>query len=165
MKLKAAQSASENARVVLPKMASKYFHAGRKAIGGKRTARKLHAFRLVTKRFRYTLELFRPVYGPQMDRYLKGLRNLQSALGKVSDLETIQDVLPNDRELGSTIERALKGKLRDLHQRWRAFDSDGELKRWRTYLAGDHSQPRPKRQKPPAGARGSVKKRVSKPRT
>jgi hypothetical protein len=42
------------------------------------------------------------------------------------------------------IEHALKGKLRDLRHSWRAFDSDGQLKRWRTYLAGDHSKPRSK---------------------
>jgi hypothetical protein len=34
--------------------------------------------------------------------------------------------------------------LRDLRQTWRAFDSDGQLKRWRTYLASDQSKPRRK---------------------
>ena len=54
----------------------------------------LHGFRLETKRFRYTLELFRPLYGPNLDRYLKALRELQGALGKVSDYQAIQRVLP-----------------------------------------------------------------------
>jgi CHAD domain-containing protein len=142
MKLKASRSAEENARVVLPKMARKYFEAGRKAIEGKRPPEELHGFRLETKRFRYTLELFRPLYGPNLDRYLKALRELQGALGKVSDYQAIQRVLSSDPKLKKDIEHTLKGKVKDLRRSWRAFDSEGQLKRWRTYLAGDHSKPR-----------------------
>jgi len=161
MKLKPSKSASQNARELLPKMARKYFEAGRKAIEGKRPPDELHGFRLETKRFRYTLELFRPLYGPNLDRYLKGLRELQGALGKVSDYQAIQRVLSRDRELKRQIEDALKGKLKDLRHSWRAFDSEGQLKRWRTYLAGDHSKPRAKRSvgavARKAAVRGSVK--------
>ena len=142
MKLKPSYSAAENARLVLPKMARKYFEAGRKAIDGKRPPEELHGFRLETKRFRYTLEMFRPVYGPHLDRYLKALRELQSALGKVSDYQAIQRVLSGDDEVNKQLEHALKGKIKDLRHSWRVFDSDGQLKRWRTYLAGDHSKPR-----------------------
>jgi CHAD domain-containing protein len=142
MKLKPGQTAAENARVVLPKMARKYFEAGRKAIEGKHPPDELHGFRLKTKRFRYTLELFRPLYGPNLDRYLKSLRGLQGALGKVSDYQAIQRVLASDRELKTQIDKALKGKVRDLRKSWRAFDSDGRLKRWRSYLASESSKPR-----------------------
>jgi CHAD domain-containing protein len=145
MKLKPSESAAENARVLLPKMARRYFEAGREAMDRKRPPDTLHAFRLETKRFRYTLELFRPLYGPNLDRYLKALRELQGALGKVSDYQAIQRVLSTDRELKSQIEHALKGKIKDLRRTWRAFDAPGQLKRWRTYLAGDHSRPRAKR--------------------
>jgi CHAD domain-containing protein len=151
MKLKPSENAAENARQLLPKMARKYFEAGRKAIDGKRPPKELHAFRLETKRFRYTLELFRPLYGPNLERYLKALHELQGALGKVSDYQAIQRVLSRDRGLKRQIEDALKGKLRDLRQSWRTFDSEGQLKRWRTYLAGDHSKPRTKRSAAPAG--------------
>ncbi len=157
MKLKPSESAAENARVVLPKMARKYFEAGRKAIEGKRPPEQLHRFRLETKRFRYTLELFRPLYGPNLDRYLKALRELQGALGKVSDYQAIQRVLPDDNELQKHIEHVLKGKIKDLRHTWRAFDSEGQLKRWRSYLAADHSKTRAKTRakttaKPPARA-------------
>ncbi len=107
--------------MVLPKMARKYFEAGRKAIEGKRPPDELHGFRLKTKRFRYTLELFRPLYGPNLDRYLKALRELQGALGKVSDYQAIQRVLSSDRELKKQIEHALKGKIKDLRQSWRSL--------------------------------------------
>ena len=76
MKLNPAQSVAANAREVLPKLAKKYFQAGRDAVSEKRPPDELHAFRLETKRFRYTLELFRPVYGPQLKRYLKALHGV-----------------------------------------------------------------------------------------
>jgi CHAD domain-containing protein len=160
MKLKPAHSVAVNAREVLPKMARKYFQAGRDAVSGKRPPDELHGFRLETKRFRYTLELFRPVYGPQLDRYLKALHHLQGALGKVSDCQAIRRVLEDDRAIQTHLRHTLKRKVRDLRHEWRAFDSAGELKRWRTYLAGQHSKPRIARarrapaKKTPAATRG-----------
>jgi CHAD domain-containing protein len=147
MKLKPAHSVAANARDVLPKMARKYFQAGRDALSAKKPPDDLHGFRLQTKRFRYTLELFRPAYGPQLDRYLKALRELQGALGKVSDYQAIQRVVTNDRPLQAHIRQALKKKVKDLRHQWRDFDSEGELKRWRTYLAGEHSKPRAPRKR------------------
>ncbi len=146
--------------MVLPKMARKYFEAGRKAIEGKSPPEELHGFRLETKRFRYTLELFRPLYGPNLDRYLIALRELQGVLGKVSDYQAIQRVLSGDDELKKQIDRAVKERIKDLRHSWRAFDADGQLKRWRTYLAGDHSKPRPRRP-PGAAARKTVARAAS----
>jgi CHAD domain-containing protein len=159
MKLKPAQSVAANAREVLPKMARKYFQAGRDAVSAKRRPKELHGFRLQTKRFRYTLELFRPVYGPQMDRYLKALHELQGALGKISDYQAIQRVMPGDRVLKAQIRQALTRRVKDLRHEWRAFDSEGELKRWRSYLAGEHSKPRISRtRRPPPAKRAAVPK-------
>ena len=70
---------------------------------------------------------------------------MQGALGKVSDYQAIQRVVEGDRALEDHIRHTLKRKVKDLRHEWRAFDSEGELKRWRTYLAGQHSKPRPAR--------------------
>lgn len=145
MKWKPTQSAAQSARELLPKMARRYFEAGRVAMDRKHPPEELHAFRLETKRFRYTLELFKPLYGPTLDRYLGALKELQSALGKVSDYQAIGRVLAKDRTLKTEIEHATKGKMKELRRNWRAFDSPGALKRWRTYLASEHSRPRAKR--------------------
>ena len=145
MKWKPNQSAAQSARELLPKMTRRYFEAGRVAMDHKHPPEELHAFRLETKRFRYSLELFQPLYGPTLDRFLGALKELQSALGKVSDYQAIGRVLANDRTLKAEIERATKGKMKDLRRNWRAFDSPGELKRWRSYLASEHSRPRAKR--------------------
>jgi CHAD domain-containing protein len=48
----------------------------------------LHQFRLLAKRFRYTLELFQPVFGSEITRGVKALRGLQDRLGAINDCVT-----------------------------------------------------------------------------
>jgi CHAD domain-containing protein len=137
MRLKPSQSVAEAAREVLPRMARKYFEAGRDVVGDRKPPDELHQFRLRTKRFRYTLELFRPVYGPRLDEYLKSLRSMQAALGKVSDYQAIERVLGPDSRLIPQIRQELKKRVKDLRGEWQTLDSGGALKNWRMFLAGE----------------------------
>jgi len=142
MKWKTSENATGNARSVLPKLAQNYFEAGRKAAGGKRSAKALHRFRIATKRFRYALELFRPLYGPSLDRRLKAVHQLQDVLGKISDYQTILNMLAGDKEMGAKVRRSLKRKSKDFPKQWKAFDSGGQLKQWKAYLGrGPRSVP------------------------
>jgi len=134
MKWKTSENAAGNARRVLPKLAQNYFEAGRKAADGKRSAKALHRFRLATKRFRYALELFGPLYGSSLDRRLKAVHELQDVLGKISDYQTILEMLAGDQEIGAKVRRGLKRKSKDFSKRWKTFDSDGQLKQWKAYL-------------------------------
>ena len=150
MKWKSSENAAENARRVLPKLAGKYFAAGRDAADGKRSSKALHRFRIVTKQFRYALELFQPVYGPSLDRRLQALRDLQNTLGKISDYQTILDMVPGDQQVVAKAESALKRKSKDFRREWKAFDSNGQLKQWTTYL-----ERRPRRVRGQAGKQKS----------
>jgi CHAD domain-containing protein len=53
----------------------------------------LHGFRLLTKRFRYTLELFRCCYGPGLERRIEALHTLQQRLGEINDCATTREIL------------------------------------------------------------------------
>jgi len=134
MKWRTSENAAQNARRVLPKLAQSYFEAGRKAADGKRSARALHRFRLATKRFRYALELFGPLYGSSLDRRLKAVHELQDVLGKISDYQTILNMLAGDPEMSAKVRRSLKRKSKEFPKRWKAFDCDGQLKQWKAYL-------------------------------
>ncbi|HTW64678.1 MAG TPA: CHAD domain-containing protein [Bryobacteraceae bacterium] len=160
MKFKPGQSVAEAAQALLPKMARKYFKAGRDAVSGKKPPDELHQFRLRTKRFRYTLEFFRPVYGARLDRYLNSLRSMQAALGKVSDYQAIQRVLGRDRLLENQIHQALKRRVKDLRGEWRTLDSDGALKNWRMFLAGEQMQARTPRKRPASVKKSAARKRA-----
>lgn len=135
MKLKSSLTAAENARVLLPKLFEKYVQAGRKAASEKRSPKEMHRFRLTTKQFRYTLELFRPVYSASLDRRLSTLHDLQDVLGKLSDYQSVRTLLAGDRALEAKIDRAATKTLKEFRELWAAFGSPAQIKRWRTYLA------------------------------
>jgi len=135
MKWKSSRTVAENARLLLPKLADKYFKAGRKAAGEEApSAKDLHRFRIATKRFRYSLELFRPVYGDTLETHIRSLRELQNVLGALSDYHSLERLFQGDRELRAKLDRATSRKLREFRAAWRAFDSDDRRERWNQYL-------------------------------
>lgn len=136
MKLDRRGTAADNARALMPKMAKKYFAAGQKALHHKTPLEELHPFRIATKRFRYSLELFEPVYGRSLDRFIQALRDLQNALGQISDVMTIRALVRGDTALETKLQRVLERRLKELRAQWAAFDAPGELARWRGYFAG-----------------------------
>ena len=140
MKLKASQTAAVNARARLPKMAEKYFNKGRVASDGKRSPKELHGFRIATKRFRYSLEIFRPVFGTSLDRYLSSLHDLQHTLGKLSDYRSIGDLVDGDHELEAKLTQETDKHLKEFHQQWKVLDGEGQLKRWKRYLSGERAR-------------------------
>jgi CHAD domain-containing protein len=135
MKWKPAHSSIENARNVLPKRVEKYFEAGRKAADGKQSPDELHQFRIKTKRFRYTLELFLRAYGTRLDQELEPIRELQKVLGKLHDYHIIEQTLEGEKTLQTNLQRRGKKKLKEFHEQWMKFDSKGELERWQKFLA------------------------------
>ncbi len=133
----ASKSASENASLKLPKVGRAYFEAGRKLFEETPSAPALHGFRLDTKRFRYTLELFRPCYGPGLDRRLGLLRGVQDHLGEISDCAATAELLgPSQKRIAAFLERRRAAKTRALREYWqRTFDAAGQERWWLDYLA------------------------------
>lgn len=141
MKWNPSRNATDNVRRKLPKLTQKYFRGGRQAVKEEAPER-LHRFRLQTKRFRYTLELFRPIYGPSLDRHLKSLRGIQDALGKINDYETICELIAGDKQLLADVRKAQQKKVKEFRQEWKKFDSDGQMRRWKAYLTRATTAPR-----------------------
>ena len=137
-------NAAGNARVILPRMAVAYFENGRKLAQDPPSASELHGFRLDTKALRYTLELFRPCYGPGLERRLAVLRKIQTYLGEINDYATtIQLVaarLPEDDAERPRIQRLLEARARRKTAEFRRyarqlFRDAGEERRWSAYLS------------------------------
>ena len=139
-----AKSAEENASQKLPALAQVYFQAGRALFAAKRSARAFHKFRLETKRFRYTLELFQPCYGPGLEQRLRLLRNIQDLLGEINDCATTQKLLGAQPVVVSRfLERRLAIKRRALRMCWQqAFNGAGQESWWTNYLARFARKPR-----------------------
>ena len=133
----AGAAAAENAAAHLPGLAQEYFRKGRALLQKRPSARTLHRFRLATKRFRYTLELFRPCYGPGLDQRLAKLREIQGRLGEVSDCSaTIELLGRTHRPFASFLKRRMAAKMGALHSYWHTeFDAEGQETWWTQYLA------------------------------
>ncbi len=148
----ATETAAVNAHLALPVLAEQYFESGRKLLRKKSTNRSLHRFRLKTKQFRYTLELFRDAYGASLERRLDLLRPLQSALGDINDCAATMDLLKNRpgkewNVVKSFLEKRAAKKTAEFERLWwNNFDAPGESKAWVDMLA--RHQPTRKRSKP-----------------
>jgi CHAD domain-containing protein len=138
-----SKSGAENAKLVLPPLASQFFEAGRKVVEEEFAPADLHPFRLETKRFRYTLELFRPCYGAGLERRLTSLRQIQQYLGEISDCLTTRDLI-KDKRAGGSRQTAFLGFLNaraatraaEFRQYWReTFDRAGQERWWTDYLS------------------------------
>lgn len=132
----ATAGASENAVVHLPGLARRYFRNGRALFRRPPSPRDLHQFRLQTKRFRYTLELFQPCYGPGLDQRLEKLREVQNRLGEINDCAaTIEMLGRTHQRFGAFLKRRMAAKVGALHGYWwQTFDVAGQESWWTDYL-------------------------------
>jgi CHAD domain-containing protein len=136
--------AAANARRELPQLAASYFARVRVLLAGDPSAAKLHRLRLLTKRLRYTLELFRPCYGPGLDTRLAALRRIQQSLGEVHDSIATGSLLSRSMSTASPqrarvlrfLEERAAVKAQEFRQDWaEVFDAPGQERWWTTYLA------------------------------
>ncbi|HXF27453.1 MAG TPA: CHAD domain-containing protein [Bryobacteraceae bacterium] len=136
--------ASDVSPALLTRLAQKYFKAGRESVSRAPTEqghRQMHRLRLKTKRFRYTLELFRPVYGEDFEARLKRLQELQRHLGKMSDALAIRRLVKRDAALAKELKLKADEELSGFRDYWRNdFDAAGEQQIWEKIL-GEVIQP------------------------
>jgi CHAD domain-containing protein len=79
------EMAAQNARRVLPRLLEQFCKAGERLTHNGVDPATLHRLRLEGKHLRYTLELFRPIYGRRMDNLIAALKDTQTRPGDVSD--------------------------------------------------------------------------------
>jgi CHAD domain-containing protein len=138
-------SASSNAGVRLPAMLQSYFDQGRKLMGrSSSSVAPMHPFRLETKALRYTLELFRPCFGPGLESFLLTLRRIQDCLGALNDYATTRDLIaarlpkhaPEREKMDRVLTARAKRKSLEFRRYWRqTFDKPGEDRRWMNYIS------------------------------
>ena len=134
---KETAAAIDNARAVLPPLASEYFRMGSKAAAAGTSEEKLHGFRLATKRFRYTLEMFVPLYGPGLESRLKQVRRVQQVLGELQDCQVICQLKPvqEHERLLRWVQRRLERKKAEFRRLWNSqFAAPAVEQNWVRYL-------------------------------
>ncbi|MBC8164988.1 MAG: CHAD domain-containing protein [Bryobacteraceae bacterium] len=136
----------ENLRARLPELAKEYFAAGSLALTPGTSWDEMHQFRLSTKRFRYTLEIFRPAYGPGLAQRIESLKQVQGFLGNINDCivtANILDTLPGTDPLKAKLAAKADRITKQLRLFWaEQFAALGKLPNWRAYLMRYACQPR-----------------------
>ncbi len=156
-----AGTVEETAMRKLPRMAKEFFDRGRKTAASG-SAEKLHEFRIATKKFRYTLELLSPLYGPTLSARLERIRNMQALLGGINDCATVRQMVSRWSG-GAGVDAELRKKQRkqtkEFQRQWtEEFGGPEKIQLWMDYLGGSEDSRRPAR-KPVArslSARGAT---------
>ena len=137
----------ENLRKRMPKLAAAYFAEGREALKPGRKWEEMHAFRLRTKRFRYTLEMFREAYGPAMEGRIEALKQVQTFLGEINDAIVTSEMLSEidgTKQIRDRLGRDADEKTAQVHEYWATvFDAPGAERRWIQYLVNFACRPVP----------------------
>jgi len=134
----AERSLAANASRHLPALAAAYFAEARTLLAEAAEPAHLHRLRLISKRLRYTLELFRQCYGPGLEQRIQSLRSLQDLLGETNDAVASAQLIRKSRgsvRMRQYLERRAAQKASEFRTEWRThFDAPGREAWWVGYL-------------------------------
>jgi hypothetical protein len=106
------RSLAENARIILKMRIAEYYHYT-PIVHDEHAGVLLHELRIAAKRLRYTLEMFRDVFGEDGERQIERVKAIQELLGELHDcdvrIELIEDELA---ELAGRQMRELSTRLK-----------------------------------------------------
>ena len=152
------------ARQMLPGMAQDFFGSGDQAAGAKASPQELHRFRLASKKFRYTLELFAPLCGPSLNPKLEAIRSVQTILGDLNDLETVRNLLAQYEVAPSEaawLKKKQRKKLVEFREHWAtALAPAVERQGWIDFLK--HVALEPRAAKKPAARTAATPRPLSR---
>jgi CHAD domain-containing protein len=135
---------AENAKQQLPKLAKDYFAEVRTVLAANPAPADLHQLRLASKRFRYTLELFRPCYAAGLKERIEKLKELQDILGDCNDAVVTAAAVNKlfrrrtaERErVRKELEKLAEKKAAAFRAKWKKeFDTPDAENWWTGYLA------------------------------
>lgn len=137
----------DTSRRTLRRMMKDFLEHGNEAASPKASPEELHRFRLVAKKFRYTLELFGPLYGSSLDRGVASVKRAQTLLGDINDCVTVASMVAHydgGNQLARRLVKRQRKKTEEFRQYWGEEFRDGEqLRSWIHHLG--HSTPRIKK--------------------
>lgn len=127
-------SVAANARKALPPIHANFLDLGAAAFSAPGDYETLHQFRLSVKRFRYTLEIFRELYGPGIEPRLLELRQLQDRLGAINDCCTALELIGKRTVARRLVRKELVRRERVFRDSWPGNFGSGQAEVWVRWL-------------------------------
>ena len=103
-------SLKEMAEHALDRIAQDFLERGNEAVSPKASPHDMHRFRIVAKKFRYTLELFQPS-NPLVER----IKRVSALLGDINDCVTAAAIVP---PLATHLKKRQRKKIEVFRQYW-----------------------------------------------
>ncbi len=130
-------------------LAAAYFAEVRNLLAHEPRPKDLHRARLATKRFRYSLELYRRYYGTGLETRLAALRKVQQLLGNVNDsvaswrlLSRLPGPFPQRLAVREFLKQEAGRHAGAFRKEWEeAFDAPGREDWWTAYLKNRRKSP------------------------
>jgi CHAD domain-containing protein len=132
---KLGDSPQDNLRRILPGLAKEFFEAGALAAVTGASLPTLHQFRLSSKRFRYTLEIFERFYGTEMSCAAKAMKGVQDRLGAINDCAVTLGLLAGDRRAAAAVRKRLEPSIVEFREYWETQFSPAKLAWWKRMLS------------------------------
>lgn len=124
---------ARKARAALLKLARKFFAAGASS-SATEDLHQLHQFRLLGKRFRYSMEVLETLYGDSLQGILTEMRRLQDRLGAVNDCVTALQLSEGHTGAQRTITRLLARRAAAFRSYWKTLSQEQDA--WEHVLKG-----------------------------
>jgi CHAD domain-containing protein len=116
------------------RIAEDFLELGTKAASSHASPHALHRFRIVAKKFRYTLELFQPYLGSSAAALIGRIKRAGGLLGDINDCVTVAEMiveLSGGKRLLSHLKKRQHKKTEEFRKYWQAEFADGKaLGRW-----------------------------------
>jgi CHAD domain-containing protein len=122
--------AAESSKAALPGLAAEFFAEGDRALLAYGDHKALHQFRLRTKGFRYSLEVFAPGSGAGWKPLLDALRQLQDRIGAINDCVVVLTLPGMDAIAMHAVRRLLVIHERSFARLWKETFSPRRRKQW-----------------------------------
>jgi CHAD domain-containing protein len=129
-----APRATTAAKALLNRLATAFFQSGSAAVG--KSAEEMHRFRIAAKRFRYSLEMFAPLYPAAMKKQIQTVRSFQDVLGEMNDYATTATLVDGSHgELLKALDAGRAARAAEFDRAWKAFLKAGVRNSWRRVFA------------------------------
>jgi CHAD domain-containing protein len=126
------QPVTSELELPLIRMAEKFFRAGDQAAGAHSSVSDLHRFRIQSKKFRYSVELFRPIYGAVAEEWVGRIKRIQTLLGDMNDYRVTRGLvaaLDPNASIAASFKQKQQKKADAFRKLWNE-EYSGAAKQW-----------------------------------
>jgi len=123
----AKEAIHQLARRTLGRGAKDFLKQGNEASSPDASAKGLHRFRIASKKFRYALELFQPVY-ESLGPFVRSIKEVGTLLGDINDCVTVSEMVADYKggnRLADRLKKRQAKKTEEFRKHWKQEFSDG----------------------------------------